>query len=189
MNKTLRILIAVSLLAVVLFFGRDQMARGVAALVGSKSESMPGQGSAAGMFDDGDPGSVKPPPVFVLPITGPGDYAVGGVCTFHVFELSSDVTLHANLLPYATLGIRPQTIAGYLAGVCRAMYTKVGSGVIDLTESDGRVEVCFAAIPDTTGKLYVYNDKTWTALDTTTEGGLACGPAQQSGKYVLVTEQ
>lgn len=189
MNKTVRILIAVALLAAILYLGQAGITRMVAALVSPKSETLPGQDLTAGLFADDDPGSVKPPPVVVLPITGPGTYSVGGVCTFRVIELASDVTLHANLLPYATLGIRPQTISGYLAGVCRATYTKIGEGVIDLTESDGRVDVCFAAIPDTTEKLYVYNDKTWTALDTTIEGGLACGPAQQSGKYVLVTEQ
>lgn len=189
MNKTVRILIAVALLATILFLGRDQIARAGAALVGPKSDTMPAQDRPASLFADRDPGSVKPPPVVAPPITGSGTYSVGGICTFRVIELASDVTLHADVLPYATLGIRPQNIASYLAGVCRAIYTKVGAGVIDLTGSDGQVEICFAAIPNATGKLYVYNDKAWTALDTTTEAGLACAPAQQTGKYVLVTEQ
>ena len=189
MNKTLRILIAIVLLATILFLARDQIAQAGAGLVRPKTEAVLGQNQTTSLLDPGDPGSVKPPPVVAPPITGPGTYSVGGICIFRVLELASDVTLHADWLPYSTLGKRPQKIASYLAGVCRAIYTKVGAGIIDLTSADGEVDVCFAAIPSITGKMYVYNDKAWTALDTTVEGGLACAPAQQTGKYVLVTEQ
>lgn len=138
------------------------------------------------------PGTVKPPPVVVPPVTGPGTYSVGGICTFRVITLAGTISLHADVLPFSTLGTKPENIAGYVAGVCRATYVEKTAGVMDVVgASDGQIEVCFAAIPNTTVKIYVYVDKTktWTALETTVQNGLACAPAQRTGKYVLVTEQ
>jgi len=134
------------------------------------------------------PGTVKPPPVAAPPVTSPGTYSVGGVCTFRVIQLSTDITLNADLLPYSSLATQPDNISSYQAGVCRANYDKVGVGVTDIAAPDS-VQVCFAGVPNTTGKIYVYNDKTWAALATTADGGLLCAPAQQTGKYVLVTEK
>ena len=188
MHKYIRAILAAIVLVGIVLLGRNGMAWAgnlpSASGVVPQSQGLPAAENAAA-----EPGSVRPPPVVVPPIQTPGTYSVGGVCTFRVIEIANNVALHADLLPFATLGKRPPNIASYLAGVCRAIYTKVGAGVIDLGPTDGQVEVCFAAVPDTTSKIYVYNDKTWTALDTTVQDGLACAPAQQSGKYAMVTEQ
>jgi hypothetical protein len=138
-------------------------------------------------------------PSTILPLIAvTGDYSVGGVCTFRVIELAQDTTLNADLLPYESLGKRPDTIDSYLAGVCRAIYSQGSTGVIDALGSDSQVEICFAPGPDATGTIYVYNPweplvgpsagETWTALPTTPDGGLLCAPAQQTGKYFLASQ-
>ncbi len=112
-----------------------------------------------------------------------------------MLELTSGYTLGADLLPYTSLGTRPDTISSYLAGVCRAVYNETGVGTISDLGSNGQVEICFAPGPNTTGTIYVYNPwhtatgpskgETWTALPTKLDGGLLCAPAQQTGKYFL----
>jgi len=137
-------------------------------------------------------------PSTVLPLIAvTGSYSLGGICTFRVYELAQDVTLNADLLPYESLGNRPDTIDGYLAGVCRGVYNQGSKGVIDELGSDSKVEICFAPGPDATGTIYVYNPwqpavgpssgETWTALPTKPDGGLLCAPAQQTGKYFLAS--
>jgi hypothetical protein len=138
-------------------------------------------------------------PSTVLPLIAvTGAYSVGGVCTFRVLELAQDVSLNADLLPYESLGKRPDGISGYLAGVCRAVYNQGSKGVIDTLGTDSQVQVCFAPGPDATGTIYVYNPwqtavgpstgETWTPLPTTPDGGLLCAPAQQTGKYFLASQ-
>ncbi len=188
MSKGLRLVVTVIFVLGVLLLARGQMAW-AGALPAWNFGAVVQNPAAANAAAPDAPGTVKPPPVVAPPISGPGTYSVGGVCTFRVIQLATSITLHADLLPFATLGKQPDNIASYLAGVCRAMYVKVGAGVIDALGSDGEVQICFAAVPNTTGKIYVYNDKTWTGLTTTSDNGLECAPAQQTGKYVLVTEK
>ena len=80
---------------------------------------------------------------------------------------------------------RPNETQRYLAGVCQLTFVKQGKGVTDITPDDAVVKVCFAAVPNTTDKIYVYDDHQWFALETTVENGLACAPATKTGKYVL----
>ena len=138
-------------------------------------------------------------PSTVLPLIAvTGSYSLGGICTFRVIELAQDVSLKADLLPYESLGKRPDSIDSYLAGVCRAVYTQGSKGVIDELGSDSQVEICFAPGPDAAGTIYVYkpwqtlvgpaNPETYTALPTKSEGGLLCAPAQQTGKYFLASQ-
>ncbi len=192
MNKTLRIVVAAIMLLAVLILAGNQAAGAGFLTVPDVIGALQGNSSSGLGAPNAQPGTVKPPPVVVPPITGPGTYSVGGICTFRVITLADTISLHADWLPYSTLGKRPQNIASYLAGVCRAIYVQKAAGVIDLVgASDGQIEICFAAVPNTTGTIYVYVDKTqtWTALQTTVQDGLACAPAQYTGKYVLVIEQ
>jgi FecR protein len=139
--------------------------------------------------------TVNVPPATLPLIAVTGSYSVGGVCTFKVIELKEGYGLNADLLPYSSLGTRPDTITSYLAGVCRAVYGDPSGTTIDELGSNGQVEVCFAGGPDMTGTIYEYDPwetttgpasgETWTPLTTTEEDGLLCAPAQLSAKYFL----
>ena len=141
------------------------------------------------------PSTVSVPSVDLAPVSAAGRYSVGGMCTFRVIQMADGFSLSANLLPYDSLGTRPDTITSYLAGVCRAIYDQSGVGTVDDLGSNGQVQVCFAPGPSATGTIYVYNPwqtatgpssgETWTPLPTTADGGLLCAPAQQTGKYFL----
>lgn len=188
MDKNLRMFIAAALLIGILFLARNQMAW--AGDLPVQNQSGPAQNQErAGLADlNAQPGTVKPPPAVVPPITSPGTYSVGGICTLQVEQLADTVSLHALLLPFSTLHNKPDEIERYLAGVCSLNYVKSGKGLTDLAPEDGAVKICFAAIPNVTNKIFVYDDHTWTALDTTVENGLACATASKTGKYVLSSQ-
>jgi hypothetical protein len=185
MNKTVRIILAGLLLLGIVFLARNGIASAGAGMAEPKAQAVQSRPQSGGLFTDIEPGSVKPPPVVVPPVTGPGTYSVGGVCTVQVAQLASSVTLHAVLVPFSTLGKHPQDVGRYLAGVCQLNYTKAGAGITDLAPADGSVTVCFAALPNTTTKIYVFDGKTWTALTTTLNNGLECAAASKTGRYVL----
>jgi hypothetical protein len=187
MGKGLRIAVAVIFVLGILLLARGQMAwAGGLPLLGAGGFA---QGpSASGLAAPNPaPGTVRPPPVVAPPIGGPGTYSVGGVCTLKVDFLAPDVSVHAGLLPFASVGEPPSDVQRYLAGVCQVNYVKAGEGLTDLTGADGSVTICFASVPGTTDKIYVYADHTWTALDTTVADGLACAPATKTGRYVLTS--
>ncbi len=102
-----------------------------------------------------------------------------------VSDIASNVALHVNLLPFSTVHDRPKETKQYLAGVCEIRFVVQGKGVTDITPQDATVQICFAAIPNTADKVYVYDDHQWYALDTTVQNGMACAPATKTGKYVL----
>ena len=190
MGKLVRIAVAVLFLMGILVLAQGQMASAggqPASLLSLVSWNPAASGVAAPNLDPADPGTVKPPPAET---TG------GGVCIFRVIQpLASGFSLSQNLMPFTSLGNKPDTITSYLAGVCRAIYTEAGTGVIDNLGSNGQVEICFASVPDTNGEIYVYNPyqtetgpasgETYTQLTTTPDGSLLCAPAQQTGKYFL----
>ena len=187
MGKGLRILIAVVFLIGLLLLARGQLAW-AGGLSAWNSAGVAQNPAASGMaVPNARPGTVKPPPVVAPPISGPGTYSLGGVCTVIVERLDPTVSVHAVLLPFSSVGQQPKDVARFLAGVCQVNYVKAGAGLADLTAADGSVKICFAAIPTATNKVYVYVDKTWTALDTTVEDGLACASASKSGRYVLTS--
>lgn len=176
-------------IAVVVLLGVVMLARNQVAWAGNQpvqGQAVARQEQVAPAVADAKPGSVKPPPVVVPPITKPGNYSVGGVCTVIVDQIVSTVTLHVNLLPFDSVHNRPVETKRYLAGVCQVKFVMSGKGVTDVTPQDATVKICFAAIPNTTDNLYVYDDHSWFPLDTTVQNGLACAPATKTGKYVLV---
>jgi FecR protein len=157
------------------------------------------EGGAPGL-PASSPGTVKVPPVVVPPFGAPGTYALGGVCTFRIIKaLDNGFTMTADLLPFESLGTKPDQIISYIAGVCRAIYDQTGVGVIPDLGTHGQVEICFAGVPNTNGVIYVYNPyqtatgpakgETYTPLDTKPDGGLLCAPAQQTGKYFLADQK
>jgi hypothetical protein len=189
MNKGLRILIATLLLVSILLLARDHIAW--AGNLDSQSTGiLQSQNQSAFQGDDRDrePGSVKPPPVVVPPITKPGTYSVGGVCVLVVERLAANVSVQASLQSFKVLEKHPKEIGRYLSGVCSVAYVKDGKGIPRLAPADGSVKICFARVPKKHSKIYVYDGKHWIGLDTKVEGGLVCADASRSGKYVLVSD-
>jgi len=187
MGKSLRIFMALVFVVGLLLLAQGQMAwaGGLPAWDSAAVVRNPRTSSLA--VPNPNPGTVKPPPVVVPPISVPGTYSLGGVCTVIVERLDPTVGVHPVLLPFSSVGPQPEDVARFLAGVCQVNYVKAGAGLADLTSADGSVKICFADIPTATNKIYVYVDKTWTALDTTVEDGLACASASKSGRYVLTS--
>ncbi len=187
MSKALRFIVAAILLISILLLARSELAS-AGMLPGQKSgAAVPAQSDFALANAKGNPGTVKPPPVVVPPINAPGTYSAGGVCTVIVESIAQPMSLHVNLLPFSTVQDRPKETDRYRAGVCQLVFVKSGKGVTDVTPADAVVKICFAAIPNETDKIWVYvwETKTWTALETTVQNGLACAPATLTGRYVL----
>ncbi len=188
MNKVVRITVAFILSIGILFLAKNQIAS-AGSWPWQNTAAVQGQSAPAELDTNNQPGTVKPPPVVVPPITKPGTYSLGGVCIIYVEQISDNVMLRAQLLPFVTLRTtRPQDTTRYLAGVCDLTYQLSGKPITDLSTTDGTVKICFAAIPNTTSKIYVYDGQTWTALDTApldNNNTLECAIASKTGKYVL----
>ncbi|MBI1856459.1 MAG: hypothetical protein HYR93_11440 [Chloroflexi bacterium] len=190
MNKAIRIGVAILVLAGILFLARNNIAwAGNAPDVINRAGQS--QDQSAGLEANANPGSVKPPPVVAPPITKPGTYPVGGVCTVYVEQLADTVSLFAKLLPFDVLKNKPQDTSRYLAGVCDLTYHVSGKPAPEIAPADGNVKICFAALPNIAGKIYVYDGRVWTALETVLESDnkLACAVAGKTGKYVLAAAQ
>ncbi len=188
MNKSIRFIIAAALLVVILFLAGNQMATAGELPWQKGGVVSQNQGVSALPAAGNHKGTVLPPPVVVPPISGPGTYSAGGVCTVIVQQLESDINLHVNLLPFNVLPNKPTDKTQYLAGVCNLFYQLSGKPLPILTSAQGNVQICFAQVPNTTGQIYVFDGQTWTALETTVVNGLECASAGMTGKYVLVTQ-
>lgn len=190
MNKGIRFIIVGILLMGVLFLAGNQIAS-AGNLPWQSSVVVQGQSASVLLDPNNRPGTVKPPPVVVPPITKPGTYSVGGVCTLYVEQLAENVNLYAKLLPFDVLNKRPDNISRYLAGVCDLTYHVSGKPAANLTPDEGTVKICFAALPKIKSKIYVYDNKAWTALDTTLDETtkLECAVASKTGRYILAASQ
>lgn len=185
MNKGIRIIVASLLLAGILFLARNRIAWAGNAPVANNA-AVQGQNQPIVQQDvNADPGSVKPPPVVAPPITKAGTYPVGGVATLNVNLIAANVSIDAKLLPLAALKNSPDNTSRILAGVVDLTFRVDGKPVADVTSGQASAQICFAALPNITAKIYVYANNTWTALDTTLENGLVCAPASQTGQYVM----
>lgn len=185
MSKGVRIVIGLIFLIGLALLARNQLALAGSLPAQSAGSVAQSRGVSAQADIYAQRGSVKPPPVVVPPIHTPGTYSAGGVCTVIVDSIAPDVGLHVILLPFSTVHNRPSEIKRYLAGVCNLTFVEAGKGVTDVTPADATVKVCFAAIPNTSNTIYIYDDKTWFPLVTTVQNGLACAPATKTGKYLL----
>ncbi|HEY9151400.1 MAG TPA: hypothetical protein VIN60_00835 [Anaerolineales bacterium] len=186
MNKSIRFIsAAILLLGILLLAGNQIVAAGK--LPWQNGIVVQSQNASAMLAPGNHKGTVLPPPVVVPPISGTGNYSVGGVCTVLVQQLESDITLHAILLPFNTLQGKPTKTTSYLAGVCDLRYQLSGKPLPSLTSTQGNVQICFAQVPNTTAQIYAFDGQVWTALTTTLVNGLECASASESGKYVLVT--
>jgi hypothetical protein len=157
------------------------------------------------MFPDGLGGTVLPPPNEVN-ISASGTYAVGGICLvktdYYTTGLSDIIRVEypkdqkveysqdTKTIPFAdfTAG------NGFFFPGCHIIHFKdlqIQDQVNQAQVKDGLWQICFAAIPGKTMKIYYYDDNLtnivapWNPLETTTENGMACATiADFSAVYV-----
>ncbi len=156
----------------------------------SGSEIPPGTNP---LFPYGWGGSVLPPPSNVT-ITGSGTYAVGGIClliaNYKIAGLFD--TVQVKYLTEDTLKVPSPDVAGlfYFPG-CQVEHYRDQKIKDQMTRAEGDWQICFAATPDKTMKIYYYKDNLttitppWTGLETSTSNGMACANLVDfSGVYV-----
>ena len=188
MNKSVRILIAAILFLGILILAGNQIAS-AGNFPWQPSVIALGQNAPAQANPNNRPGTVKPPRVVLPPITTPGTYSVGGVCTLVVGRLATNVSMSAHLMSLNVLNSRPPDVSRYLAGVCDLTFNVSGKPVSGISPEEGNVKICFAVLPNIQSKIYFYDGKTWTALDTTVQNGLDCASVNMTGRYVLAANK
>jgi hypothetical protein len=197
MNKLMRLVLFIALLAGVLTLARGRVAWADATAAADPS-GLASQGAAPNL-DKPDPGSVKPPRPEIK-FCEDGLYSVGGVATVHVEDLAPGYCLEAFLhnKNYA-LGRIPEGAGKILANVTFLRVFYHGKFTYEVPAEDGDIEICFAVPPGTQAQIYFYNhygprfgevtgQPAWEPLPTTVEDGIACAPAQISGAYALIGE-
>lgn len=135
------------------------------------------------------PGSVKPPTSEILTIRTSGNFAVGGFCTFIVGSLSPNIIIEVEHSIIDALDLPwPDPGGIFLSPVCHVQYhDQFGNHLAGLQPGDGNIQICFAAIPDRIGDIFVDSKffvPVWSDLPTTVDNVLACAPATESGFYV-----
>lgn len=163
-------------------------------------EVIPG-GALGGGPEDGipvtGPGTVQPP-LFTNVITGPGKYAMGGICTLDVVykvEGLSDNFYEEFPVEDNVLVSFPDTGDLLFFPGCHVLHYEFTEVQKEITEEKGEWTICFAAPPNITTTIYFYESTLhddnpenitppWVALTTTTKDGLACAPAEKTGVYV-----
>ena len=132
----------------------------------------------------GKTGSVVTPPSEVV-IDGSGTYSAGGICSatvkYYVPQLGDNLhvqfpTEDTHIIPFPD-----NEDLLYLPG-CHFLHYREGKIKPLMTREEGDWEICFATIPGKEMTIYYYRDDNteinppWTALETTTEDGMACAP-------------
>lgn len=205
MGKIIRILIALSLVLGIVLLAQDQVAR--ANRSSDQSLSAENQDVQSVLLAPGDDdckkdknknkdkckGTVKPPPPgIVIPVTGAGTYAVGGVCTvtveYKADGLSDEVSLEVPVEKSRSVPFPVSDGKIHLPG-CHVLHYQFEQIKSEMTPADGSWTICFAARPNKTMTIYYYLDDLetvvpiWIPLETTVESGIACAPAYYSGVY------
>jgi hypothetical protein len=136
-------------------------------------------------------GTVQPPDPEIT-ITESGIYAVGGVCLITTNYIASGLADTVQV-EYPTKHYTADTLTVPFSNYvnddlfffpgCHVIHYKdqIIQNQVNITDpKDGDWRICFAAIPDKTMTIYYYDDNLkkinapWTALETTTENGMAC---------------
>lgn len=181
MNKLFRIALVLGMVIVVTLLAGGSMAwaglapRGAASVVSNAANPA---GKAGG-------GSVKPPPA-ALTIRSTGSFSAGGFCLIKVESLAPGFRIVVQRSYYSGFG-QPLPVPDgiFLSAVCHIQYyDDHNSKLLDLPPDFGSVQICFAAIPNRFGDIFVYTPPIWTDLETGTDDLLACSPAPLSGFYV-----
>lgn len=187
MDRKLRFGLSVLLVLGVVFLSRNQFGQArdddlqleSAAPVVMELQSNP---------DDGEPGSVKPPPATIPNIATPGKYSIGGVCVLEIISLAQGISVSTQLLDYTSVPVPPDDSGNFLAGVCRVVFFSGQTLIPAISAEQGEVNICFASIPNTTSNNYVWSDRDpqWYLQSTQIVEGLSCSPAEITGNYVLI---
>lgn len=171
---------------------------------GSKEKPLVNNAERQGLIPvTGELGTVIPPAPSEK-ITESGNYAIGGICSLIVEykqpELSDDAHVADNLRDdkdrvdsydnnqYDRFPDGQGLI--YEPGCHVVHYDKDKIVEWEMTPEQGSWKICFAVRPDRHNTIYYYlgdyqdQASKWVALETTTEGGMACAPAQHTGVYV-----
>ena len=156
---------------------------GVYMPAGQPSEKpVPGKKTIVNPGPQNPGGSVVVPPSDIT-VSAPGTYAIGGICAmiiqYKVENLSDRIFVHQpteanDLIPFPDNGGMLD-----LPG-CHVIHFEASQIQQEMTADQGEWEICFAARPNKTYKIYYYRDDLtsvagpWLPLETTTEKGLAC---------------
>jgi hypothetical protein len=137
-------------------------------------------------------------PNFPNVISKSGSYGMGGICALEVFykvenlsdNLWEEFPVEDNLI--VTFPDNGDVL--FFPG-CHVLHYELSEVQKLMGIEKGEWKICFAAAPGKTMTIYYYESMVhadehgsitppWTALPTTTENGLACAPAQNTGVYV-----
>jgi hypothetical protein len=157
----------------------------------------PGSGNPPGP-GGGIPGSIVAPPTNIT-ITASGTYSVGGICTIIVEYRAPDLTDNVHVqdpidedpgdwdtnVPFPD----PDWVLNQPGcHVLHARNDEIVKWVQD--ETQGKWEICFAAIPGKQNKIYYYEadllnfNSPWVPIEESyTENGKVCAPAQHTAMY------
>ena len=201
MEKYIRILLAIMLLAGLFFVARNTAAGAATPTGGGDPASQAQFASPAADNEDCNPhdnrnkdkckdknkdkckkkdncGTVQPPDDD-FEVCQPGKYSVGGVATLDVNKLQDRSRrpdcFEARAEDSDGVTGLPNNAGSVLSD--QVVFESVGQG--------SQIRVCFAAPPGKKVKIYVFEDNRWKAVGTQVRNGIACGNVQSSGSYLL----
>ena len=203
MYKTIRVLIAISLVMGIVLLAHDRVAwanyspdQSLSAENHEMQSVAPAPGDKdcekdKGKDKDKCKGTVKPPHPrdLIIPVTG--DYSVGGFCTLTIELKDPEITLDASIetpLP----GELPDDVQKIRQG-CLLTYYRSNQRLNELPPDLGNTTICFAGIPSKQMLVYFYDiyspNPGWVALETTDQDGIVCALGNGSGVYVATFQQ
>jgi hypothetical protein len=204
MGKYIRIFIVIIAVLGVAILARNNAARAANPAAESKLSLQDGAEPSIAPANDKDcekekgkdkdkcKGTVKPPPGLVIPVTGGGTYAVGGVCTmaiaYNIAGLSDLLSLEVPVEKSSSVPFPESDGKIHLPG-CHILHYQSGELMTEMSEESGTWTICFAAQPNKTTTIYYYLDTgetiipIWIPLETTVQNGIACASAYTSGVY------
>ena len=196
MKKTIRILIAILLVATIAVLAGNRVAW---AGTGTEAEqALTSAGDSSLALDKPEPGSVKPPPAEVTACQD-GVHSVGGVSILDVKNLTPGYCLVAFLRNHAfAVGHIPNGAGDVLAHITFLRVFYHGKLIPELPTKDGQVQICYAVPPGKQAQIYFFDfygprfertgQPAWEPLETTVTDGVACAAAQATGAYALIVK-
>ena len=205
MNKSMRIILLLALLAGIAVLARNQVAWATPSAEASLSayqddvqaDVLPKKGDDPCILPNGKlrhrcKGTVKPPPQnVIIPVTG--QYSIGGFCTLDVELSDADIPLNAVILAPLPRDL-PDGVHKVGQG-CLLTYSYISTNtrINTLSSTSGNATICFSAIAGKQMTLYYYDNDAlspaWVKLTTTNQNGIACAVGNSSGIYVATFQE
>jgi hypothetical protein len=133
-----------------------------------------------------------------ITVTGSGTYNIGGVCTLAVTYNTSGLQDKADAevpLSQSSQVPFPNSTETLIKPGCHVVHTKNGTTVSQMSDTDGRWNVCFGVNSDLRKvDMYYYLDtpasggQIWTLLPSTIKNGYICADASYTGVYMPAGE-